>query len=204
MKLPEQTRRAWQGTRLRDKGLPSHCQPAGVIYLRRINTSPTTPNPRDSSQEHSQLLPEPACSWACPTPLCLLTNTVLANVPWAGPCAPAPGATPASALCRGSRRSGMELEHPALTEGSRHQAGKPVPWGGLRKDHDGGLAAAQSRDWLQVHTQALGSLLALQGSPDLLTPVCVAGSSTTSAQHTARQGKEVFHMRPGSPGGPAG
>lgn len=96
----------------------------------------------------------------------------------------------------------MDLEHPPLTEGSRHQPGKPVPWGGLRKEHDGGLAAAQSVDWLQVHTQGLGPLLALQGSPDLLIPV--SRNSKTSAQHTARQGKEVFHMRPGSPGGPAG
>lgn len=32
MKLLEQTRCAWQGSRLRDKVLPSTCQPARVIY----------------------------------------------------------------------------------------------------------------------------------------------------------------------------
>lgn len=32
MKLLEQTRCAWQGSRLRDKVLPSPCQPARVIY----------------------------------------------------------------------------------------------------------------------------------------------------------------------------
>lgn len=32
MKLLVQTRRAWQGSRLRDKVLRAPCQPAGVIY----------------------------------------------------------------------------------------------------------------------------------------------------------------------------
>lgn len=74
------------------------------------------------------------------------------------------------ALCRSS---GIDLEHPPLTGAGRHQPGKPVPWGGLRKEPDGGLAAAQTTDWLQVHTQGLGPLLAPQGSPDLLIPVCI-------------------------------
>lgn len=65
----------------------------------------------------------------------------------------------------------MDLEHPPLTEASRHQPGKPVPWGGLRKEPDGGLAVAQTMDCLQVHTQRLGPLLAPRGSPDHLIPV---------------------------------
>lgn len=67
----------------------------------------------------------------------------------------------------------MDLGHPPLPEASRHQPGKPVPWGGLCKEPGGGLAAAQTRAWLQVHTQGLGPLLAPQGSPDLLIPECV-------------------------------
>lgn len=183
MKLLEQTRRTWQGTRLRDKVLPSHCQPAGVIYLRRINTSPTTPNSRDSSQEHSRLLRDPAWGWACPAPRSphghadghrgwpgplprvLLVQAARSTLSLLPPLRPA--------LCSSSRRSGMDLEHPPLTEASRHQPGKPVPWGGLRKEPDGGLAAAQTMDWLQVHTQGLGPLLAPQGSPDHLIPACI-------------------------------
>lgn len=67
----------------------------------------------------------------------------------------------------------MDLEHPPLTEASRHQPGKPVPWGGLHKEPDGGLAAAQTMDWLQVHTQGLRPLLAPRGSPHHLIPVCI-------------------------------
>lgn len=81
----------------------------------------------------------------------------------------------------------MDLEHPPLTEASRHQPGKPVPWGGLRKEPDGGLAAAQTVDWLQVHTQGLGPLLALQGSPDLLIPVFLGAMQL---QPSILQGKE--------------
>lgn len=94
----------------------------------------------------------------------------------------------------------MGLEHPPLAGASRHQPGKPVSWGTLRKERDGGLAAAQTTGWLLVHTQGLGPLLAPQGNPDGLISACGSGCSTTSAQHTRRQGMEVFHMILSSPG----
>lgn len=42
------------------------------------------------------------------------------------------------------------MEHPLLAGASRCQLGKPVPWGRLYKEHDGGLAAAQTLYWLLV------------------------------------------------------
>lgn len=80
----------------------------------------------------------------------------------------------------------MGLEHPPLAGGRRCQLGKPVPWGRLRKERDRGLAAAQTTDWLLVHAQGLGPLLAPQGNPDGLISARGSGSSTSSAQHTRR------------------
>lgn len=94
----------------------------------------------------------------------------------------------------------MGLEHPPLAGAGRCQPGKPVPWGRLCKEHDGRLAAAQTTDWLLVHTQGLGPLLSPQGNPDGLISARGSGSSKTSVQCTRRQGVEVFHMILSSPG----
>lgn len=202
MKLLEQTRRTCQGTSLRDKVLPSHCWGYLFTENKHLTHNPKLERQQPGAQPGAQPAPERASlELGLPHSPWLLTNTLMATVPWPGPLLPVPlSLLPPlqPALCRSSRRSGVDLEHP---EAGRHQPGKPVPWGGLRKEPDGGLAATQTMDWLQVHTQGLGPLLALQGGPDLLIPVYLGA---TSAQHTARQGKEVSHMRPGIPGGPAG
>lgn len=211
MKLLEQTRRTWQGTRLRDKVLPSHCQPAGVIYLWRINTSPTTPNSRDSSQEHSRLLRDPAWGWACPAPL---TGTLMATVAGLAP-------SHVCCLCR-QQDPRCPCCHPSSLLSAAAPGGQGWTWSTLHslKPADisqenlfpgEGYARSLTEVWLQPRPWTGSRFtprdwdLSLHHRAALITSSQrVSGSNTTSAQHTGRQGKEVLCMRPGVPHAPAG